>query len=192
MVATGNAGKLREFEQLLGGLVGRISAQSCFGIDPVLETEQTFVGNALLKARHAARYSGLPALADDSGLEVDALDGRPGVFSARYAGVGASDAENNALLLKELGGHADPRRARYRAVLVLVRTADDPHPLIAEGVWEGAIGHAPSGNGGFGYDPLFRVDGGLRSAAELSAAEKNRRSHRAQALAQLLVHLRDH
>ncbi len=187
VVATSNPGKLREFAELLSGVVDEVLPQSRFGVTPVDETEHTFVGNALLKARHAARVTGLPALADDSGLEVDALGGAPGVFSARYAGVHATDEANNAALLAAVAALPDPLTARYRAVLVLVRSADDPAPIIAEGVWEGAIGRIRQGDGGFGYDPLFRVDGGTRTAAELPAEEKNRRSHRALALARLLA-----
>jgi XTP/dITP diphosphohydrolase len=147
------------------------------------------VGNALLKARHAARLTGCPALADDSGLEVDALDGAPGVYSARFAGAGADDLANNARLLAELRGVPGRRRARYRAAIVLVRDAEDPSPLIAEGTWEGRIAHAPRGHGGFGYDPLFLVGDGELTAAELDPIAKNRVSHRAVALAALLAAL---
>jgi XTP/dITP diphosphohydrolase len=191
VVATSNVGKLREFQQLLAGLVREVSAQSRFGVTAVAETEATFVGNALLKARHAARITGLPTLADDSGLEVDALGGRPGVWSARYAGENATDADNNALLLRELAQHPGPRTARYRAVLVLVRDAEDPSPLISEGVWEGVIAEAPRGTGGFGYDPLFIVGGGDVTAAELPAEMKNHISHRAQALTRLVTSMRE-
>ncbi len=186
VVATGNAGKLAELRALAAALATEIVPQSALGVAAVAETERSFAGNALLKARHAARATGLPALADDSGLEVDALDGAPGVYSARYAGDGARDADNNAKLLGALAGVAAPRRARYRAALVLVLGPDDP-PLLAEGSWEGEIATAARGSGGFGYDPLFLPDGGQRTAAELAAAEKNRVSHRAQALAALLV-----
>ncbi len=186
VVATGNAGKMREFSVLLRGIIDQFVAQSELGVEPVPETEDTFLGNALLKARHAARVTGLPALADDSGLEVDALGGAPGVWSARYAGEDADDAANNAKLLSALHGLPAPRRARYRAVLALVRAADDPSPLIAEGVWEGSIALSPRGSFGFGYDPIFLVGDGMRSAAELMAEEKNQVSHRAMALARLL------
>lgn len=189
VVATGNAGKLRELAAMLDGVAGELIPQSALGVVSVEETESTFLGNALLKARHAARVTGLPALADDSGLEVDALQGAPGVWSARYAGDNADDAAHNARLLTALAEVPTPRTARYRAVLVLVRTAEDPAPLIAEGVWEGAIACAPRGAGGFGYDPLFLVEQGARTAAELAPDEKNRYSHRGAALAQLRARL---
>lgn len=187
VVASSNAGKLRELRALAAALAVEIVSQTELGIAAVAETESTFRGNALLKARHAARATGLPALADDSGLEVDALGGAPGVYSARYAGAAARDADNNAKLLAELAAIPPPRRARYRAVLVLVAHADDPAPLVAEGRWEGQIALAPRGSAGFGYDPLFLPDGDARTAAEYPAAEKNRRSHRGQALAALLA-----
>jgi len=186
VVATGNPGKLREFRERLAGVATQVVPQTELGVPSPEETEATFVGNALLKARHAARLTGCPALADDSGLEVDALGGAPGVYSARYAGEAADDQANNAKLLEQLRGVVDPRRARYRAVIVLVRDAEDPAPLIAEGTWEGRIAHALRGRGGFGYDPLFVVGDGERTAAELDPAEKNRVSHRAVALAALL------
>ena len=157
------------------------------GITGAEETADTFEGNALLKARHAARAAHLPALADDSGLEVDALGGRPGVWSARYAGVGASDEDNNRKLLQELAGIEAPRRsARYRCVLAWVRDADDPAPVLAAGAWEGAIALAPSGTGGFGYDPLFIPEGYTHSAAHMSPELKHSLSHRGRALEQLL------
>jgi XTP/dITP diphosphohydrolase len=187
VVATGNPGKLREFAALLAGVVDEVLPQSHFGVTAVEETETTFVGNALLKARHAAAVTGLPALADDSGLEVDALGGAPGVYSARYAGDQATDEANNAKLLHAVSALPDPLTARYRAALVLVRSADDPSPIVAEGVWEGAIGRTRQGSGGFGYDSLFLIDEGARTAAELPSEEKNRRSHRALALQQLLA-----
>ncbi|MBS0395773.1 MAG: RdgB/HAM1 family non-canonical purine NTP pyrophosphatase [Proteobacteria bacterium] len=186
VVATANAGKLAELRALARELAATIVPQVELGVVTAEETEDSFAGNALLKARHAARATGLPALADDSGLEVEALHGAPGVYSARYAGAGADDRANNDKLLAALAGVAPPRRARYRAVLALVRAADDPRPLLAEGVWEGRIAAVPRGAGGFGYDPLFELEDG-RTAAELPAAEKNRRSHRAQALAALLA-----
>jgi XTP/dITP diphosphohydrolase len=186
VVATGNRGKLEELRVLAADLAAEIVAQTDLGVGAVAETADSFVGNALLKARHAARATGLPALADDSGLEVDALGGEPGVWSARYAGAGATDAANNAKLLAALAAVRAPRRARYRAVLALVRSADDPSPLVAEGAWHGEIAAAPRGRFGFGYDPLFQPDGDSRTAAELEPADKNRRSHRARALAALL------
>lgn len=190
VVATGNAGKLREFRALLAGLATEILPQTDLGVPSPEETESTFVGNALLKARHAARLTGAAALADDSGLEVDALGGAPGVRSARYAGEGADDAANNARLLEALAGVPAPRRARYRAAVVLVEGPGDPAPRIASGTWEGRIALAPRGTGGFGYDPLFLVGDGELTAAELPPGLKNRISHRAQALAALLAQLR--
>ncbi len=164
--------------------------QSALGIGAVDETGATFEANALLKARHAAAGSGLAALADDSGLEVDALGGRPGVYSARYARVGASDAENNALLINELEQVEDAQRsARYRCVLVLVRSAVDPAPLVAHGSWEGHIARQAAGAGGFGYDPWFIPLGFSCTVAQLSAEKKNTLSHRAQALQQLCTQL---
>ncbi len=185
VLASGNAGKVREFQALLGGS-WRVRPQSEFGVTPVEETGATFLANALLKARHAAGIAGLPALADDSGLEVDALGGAPGVHSARYAGEGSSDAANNARLLAALEGVPDARRtARYRCVLVWIRGPDDDTPLVAEGAWEGRILSAPRGLGGFGYDPLFLDPVPGLTAAELAPAAKNARSHRGLALARL-------
>lgn len=191
VLATGNAGKQREFAALLAPREFEVVLQTTLGIQSAEETGSTFEANALLKARHAARAARLPALADDSGLEVDALGGRPGVWSARYAGVDATDADNNTLLLHELDGIAPPeRRARYRCVIVYVRHADDPAPLIASGAWEGVIATQPAGNGGFGYDPLFIPEGQSISAAEMASADKNAISHRGKALAELLRMLR--
>ncbi len=185
VLASSNAGKVREFQALLGaGWVVR--PQSEFGLLPVEETGATFFANALLKARHAARSTGLPALADDSGLEVDALGGGPGVWSARYAGPEADDEANNAKLLAALSGIPDVQRtARYRCVLVWIRGPDDESPLTAEGVWEGRILTAPRGRGGFGYDPLFLDPGTGLAAAEMDEAAKNARSHRGKAMAAL-------
>lgn len=189
VLASGNAGKLRELAALLGDAGIELVPQGELGVPPVAETAPTFVENALAKARQAARHAGLAAIADDSGLEVDALDGAPGVRSARYAGKDAGDADNNRRLLDALAEvPAEARTARYRAVLVFLRHADDPAPIIAEGSWEGRIAGAPRGAGGFGYDPLFELDDG-RTAAELDAAEKNRVSHRAHALAALRARL---
>ncbi|MEO8444599.1 MAG: RdgB/HAM1 family non-canonical purine NTP pyrophosphatase [Gammaproteobacteria bacterium] len=186
VLASGNAGKVREFQALLGS-AWRVRTQSEFGVEPVEETGDTFLANALLKARHAARIAGLPALADDSGLEVDALGGEPGVRSARYAGSGADDAANNARLLAALAGVAEEQRtARYRCVLVWVAGPDDDRPVVAEGVWEGRILPEPRGTAGFGYDPLFLDPATGLSAAELAPAAKNSRSHRGLALARLL------
>ena len=187
VLATGNAGKQRELAALLAPRGCELILQTTLGIPPADETGETFEANALLKARHTARLSGLPALADDSGLEVDALHGRPGVRSARYAGECATDAENLALLLVELDGvPAERRTARFRCVIAFVTGADDPAPLIASGAWEGAIATVPRGARGFGYDPAFIPAGEARTAAELTAAEKNAASHRARALRALL------
>jgi XTP/dITP diphosphohydrolase len=187
VLATGNAGKQRELAALLAPLGLEILLQTSLGIASAEETGTTFEANALLKARHAARESGLPALADDSGLEVDALDGRPGVWSARYAGPEATDAANNAKLLAELAGVPAARRtARYRCVIAFVRDADDASPLLAQGAWEGMIGEHPQGTGGFGYDPLFWPRGMNLTAAQMEAGAKNAVSHRGLALAELL------
>ncbi len=188
VVASNNAGKLREFQQLLSPLGLEFIAQGQLNVPEAEEPHLTFVENALAKARHASRITGLPALADDSGICVDALDGAPGVLSARYAGEPKSDQRNNEKLLQALAGVAD-RRAHFYCVLVLVRHADDPQPIIAEGAWHGEIAAAPQGAGGFGYDPLFWVPQHQCSAAQLGAEEKNRLSHRGQALQALLARL---
>jgi len=190
VLASGNAGKLREIAALLEDLGYQLHAQSEFGVSEVAETGTTFVENAIIKARHAAAHTGLPTLADDSGIEVDALDGAPGVYSARFAGANANDAANNALLVEKLQG-VDPaeRGARYRAVIVFMRHAADPSPLICEGSWEGVIQLQPAGEGGFGYDPYFYLPELGCTSAQLSAAEKNRLSHRGQALAELKIKL---
>jgi len=187
VLATGNAGKATEFRQMLGDDFD-IVLQTELNLEAAEETGTTFLENALLKARFAAEQSGLPAIADDSGLEVDALNGEPGVYSARYAGEHASDADNNAKLLNALSGvPGQERGARFRAVVVLVRNADDPEPLIAEGAWEGRIAETAAGDGGFGYDPLFIdvADPDARSSAQLSPDEKNARSHRGKAVRDL-------
>jgi XTP/dITP diphosphohydrolase len=190
VLATANLGKRREFAALLEPRGYQLVLQSALGIGSIEETGHSFEDNALLKARHAAAAASLPALADDSGLEVDALGGRPGVWSARYAGAQATDAENNAQLLKDLAGVPDAQRtARYRCVLALVRSGDDPRPLLAQGSWEGRIGLAPAGSGGFGYDPYFIPAGHSCTAAELSAAQKNALSHRGAALRDLVARL---
>ena len=190
VLASANAGKVREFAALLAARDIEVIPQSHFGIVTPEETGATFLDNALLKARHAAAAAALPALADDSGIEVDALQGRPGVRSARYAGEQASDADNLRLLLHELAAVPDGQRtARYRCVLVWVRDAADADPVIASGVWEGRVLRAPRGAGGFGYDPLFQPAGLALSAAQLPAAQKNTLSHRAQALRALLAAL---
>ena len=186
-VASDNAGKLAELTRLLAGTAWRVLPQRACGVTPVEETGSTFLENALLKARNAAAVSGLPALADDSGLEVDALGGAPGVRSARYAGEHATDADNRTKLLAALRDvRADARGARFRCVIVLVRHAHDPAPVVCEGVWEGAIATTPSGTNGFGYDPVFLPAGSTVTSAQLSPAEKDRASHRGQALRQLL------
>ena len=191
VLASRNAGKLAEMQALLTPLAWRLRLVSDFTDDAAEETAPSFVENALLKARHAARVSGLPAIADDSGIEVDALRGRPGVHSARYAAPGASDADNNARLLHELAGVPEAHRgARFVCVMVALRHADDPVPLIAQGVWRGRILDAPRGAKGFGYDPLVFVPERTCSSAELDPAVKNRISHRAQAAAALLAGLR--
>jgi len=191
VLASNNAGKLREFAGLLAPLGVVLVPQAELGIQEADEPHPTFIENALAKARHASAASGLPALADDSGLSVTALGGAPGVRSARWAASddGAkSDADNNARLVRELVGIAD-RRALYCCVLVLVRAPDDPQPLIAEGLWQGEIIDAPRGEGGFGYDPHFLIPELGRTVAELSADEKNRRSHRGVATRALVARL---
>ena len=186
VLATGNKGKLRELQALLAAAGIEVLPQSEFGIEPPEETGTTFTENALLKARYASGIAKLPAIADDSGLEVDALEGRPGVYSARYAGPQASDADNNRKLLAELADAPDEKRtARYRCVLALVEAADDPAPLVCEGAWEGHIAREPAGDNGFGYDPLFIVAGMNTRAAQLAPEVKNSLSHRAQALRKL-------
>lgn len=187
VLASRNTKKLAEMQALLAPLGWRLRLVSDFADDAADETAPSFVENALLKARHAARVSGLPAIADDSGIEVDALRGRPGVRSARYAEPGASDAANNARLLRELAGVPDAQRgARFVCVMVALRHADDPVPLIAQGLWRGRILDAPRGANGFGYDPLFFVPEQGCSSAELDPGVKNRVSHRAQAATALL------
>ncbi len=186
VVATANAGKLREFQALLADLPYDLTSLAALGVAAPAETGASFVENALLKARHAACLTGLAAIADDSGLEVDALGGAPGIYSARYAGDAASDAANNAKLIVELTGVPFERRtARYRCALVFVQHAADPAPLIAEGVWDGLLLDAPRGMGGFGYDPYFWLPELRLTAAELDPEVKNRSSHRGQAFRKL-------
>ncbi|WP_449447302.1 RdgB/HAM1 family non-canonical purine NTP pyrophosphatase [Thermomonas brevis] len=185
VLASGNAGKLAELRDLLGAEF-ELHAQSEFGVDDAEETGLSFIENAILKARHAARATGLPALGDDSGLCVDALHGAPGLYSARYAGTHGDSEANIHKLLRELDGVPDAARgARFVCVLALVRHADDPMPLVAEGAWEGRILHAPRGGNGFGYDPVFFSPAHGCGAAELPAETKNRDSHRGIALAKL-------
>lgn len=184
VLASHNAGKLKELQAMLGDRVRVRSVGEFSQVEPE-ETGLSFVENAILKARNAARLSGLPALADDSGLAVDALGGAPGIYSARYAD-GQGDAANNAKLLDTLRDIPDAERtAQFVCVLALVRHADDPLPILCEGLWPGRILHAAQGEHGFGYDPLFQPNGETVSAAELAPAEKNQRSHRARAMAQL-------
>jgi XTP/dITP diphosphohydrolase len=191
VVASGNPGKLRELAELLSGTGFELVRQSELGIEPPPETGTTFLENALIKARNAARLTGLPAIADDSGIEVDALDGAPGVYSARYAGDDASDESNLAKLLAALKGVPDSgRTARYRCIVVFIEHAEDPHPLIGEGTWEGSIIDGRRGAGGFGYDPSFVSTGDTRTAAELPAEDKHQLSHRGQALRAFLAAFR--
>ena len=191
MLASGNAGKLREIEKILDGFDVEVVAQSEFGVSEADETGTTFAANALIKARHALEATGLPALADDSGIVVDALGGRPGVYSARYAGAGASDADNNAKLLAEVEGVPDAERtAAFHCVACFIAPGL-AEPVMAEGEWRGIILHAARGAGGFGYDPLFFVPEMGCTSAELPAADKNRLSHRGKALRLLAQKLRE-
>lgn len=185
ILASNNAGKLKEFAELLGPIGFELHPQGEFGVPEAEEPFGTFVENALQKARHAARLTGLPALADDSGVCVNALGGAPGVVSARFAGEPKSDARNNEKLVADLAAHAD-KSAYYYCVLVYVRHADDPQPVIADGVWRGRIIDTPRGANGFGYDPYFLVPEFDRTAAELAPQEKNAVSHRGQALRALV------
>ena len=191
VLASNNPGKQREIGQILSGLGSEIVSQAAFNIDDVEENGLSFVENALIKARHASRFAGLPAIADDSGIEVDALDGEPGIYSARYAGPGATDQENNAKLLRALKNLSDDQRgARFQCVIVYLHHAHDPMPLICSGTWEGRILHEPRGVQGFGYDPLFYVPTHRCASAGLSPEVKNQISHRAQALSALQWALR--
>lgn len=190
VIATGNAGKLREFQQLLSSSGFDVVPQSEFKIGNAEETGLTFVENAIIKARYACALTGLPAIADDSGIEVDALNGRPGIYSARYAGNAANDTMNNTKLLHELKNiPAEKRTGRYHAVLAFMRHAEDPSPVLCHGTWEGIILNEPRGEGGFGYDPLFFVPTHKCTAAELDKIEKNSISHRGKAMRQLLERL---
>ena len=189
VLASGNRGKLREFSKLLADQAIAVLPQSDFGVPEAEETGLSFVENAIIKARNASAHTGLPAIADDSGLEVDFLNGAPGIYSARYAG-DAGSAANNAKLLRALEGvEAERRGARFRCLLVYLRHADDPTPIICQGTWEGRILNAEQGEAGFGYDPVFYLPGDGCSAAELSAERKNQLSHRGQALRCLLAAL---
>ena len=191
VLASNNAGKVREINKLLETERIKVIPQDEIGVAEVEETGLTFVENAILKARNAARQSGLAAIADDSGIEVDALHGAPGIYSARFAGPGASDAENLAKLLEALQGVPEARRsARFQCLMVYMRHGEDPTPVICQGTWEGQILHAPRGVNGFGYDPVFKVASLGCSAAELPATTKNWLSHRGQALRSLVHYLR--
>jgi XTP/dITP diphosphohydrolase len=190
VLASSNAGKVREINEMLAGHAVRIVSQSEFNVPEVAETGLTFVENALIKARHAARHTGLPAIADDSGIELDALDGRPGIYSARYAGNGASDADNLHKLIDDVKKlPEDKRQCRFVCLMVYLRHAEDPIPLIAEGVWEGTALTTPRGTNGFGYDPMFYVPRHHCTSAELPPETKNSLSHRGQALRRLVAQL---
>jgi XTP/dITP diphosphohydrolase len=191
VLASNNAGKVREFNQLLAGSDFEVVPQSEFDVIEAEETGLTFVENAILKARNAAEHTGLPAIADDSGLEVDALDGAPGIYSARFAGIGASDLQNLEKLLADIKDVPDAQRtARFQCLMVYMRHAEDPTPQIFQGTWEGRILHTPRGDNGFGYDPVFFVPTHNCSSAELEPDVKNSLSHRGQALKQLIEALR--
>jgi len=190
ILASGNRGKQREFADLLAGSPWQLHLQSEFGVTEAAETGLTFLENALIKARHAAHLTGLPTVADDSGIVCDALAGAPGIYSARYSGEGATEAKNLAHLLHAMADVPDAlRTCRYVCVLVYLRHAADPCPLIAEGAWEGVVARAPRGDGGFGYDPVFWVPEDACTAAELAPARKHALSHRGQALRSLAARL---
>lgn len=193
VLASGNRKKIAELREILGGFGIEVVPQNAFDVPEAEETGTTFVENAIIKARNACRHTGLPAIADDSGIEVDALNGAPGVYSARFSGADATDEKNNVLLVEKLRDVPEEKRtARYQAVLVLMRHAEDPTPLIAHGSWEGKIILTPRGSNGFGYDPHFLVPELNQTAAELSAEEKHARSHRGKALTQLVALLEQH
>ncbi len=192
VLASSNVGKVREFNELLDGSGIEVVPQTVYGVPDIEETGLTFVENAILKARNAALHTGLPAIADDSGLEVDALDGAPGIYSARYAGAGASDEANLRKLLEALKDTPDEQRgARFQCLMVHMRHGADPTPRIVQGTWEGSILHTPCGDNGFGYDPIFLVPEQQCSSAELAPEVKNRFSHRGQALRRLIALLRE-
>ena len=190
VLASGNQGKLREFNALFARRSIEVVPQTALGVTTAEEPFSTFVENALAKARNAARQTGLPAMADDSGITAEVLHGAPGVHSARFAGDGADDAANNAKLVQALAGHAD-RRAHYTCVLVAVKSADDPEPVIVDARWDGEIVDTPRGTGGFGYDPYFLVPEFNRTAAQLTAEEKNDVSHRGRAMRLMLEEIAD-
>lgn len=191
VLATNNAGKLREFRELLAPLGFEVEPLARFTNVSADETGLSFIENAILKARHASQAAGLPAIADDSGIEVDVLRGAPGIYSARYAGVGATDQQNLDKLLDAVRDVPVAKRtARYQCALAFMRWASDPSPIVCQASWEGRVISIPRGNGGFGYDPIFELTGSDKTAAELSAEEKNRISHRGQALRELVLQLR--
>lgn len=193
VLASGNTGKIREINRLFTGSGIEIIPQTDLNVPDVPETGSTFVENAIIKARHAAEYTGLPAISDDSGIEVDAINSRPGVFSARYAGENCTDEDNNDLLLKELNGVAEENRtARYQCLIVFMRSHTDPVPIITQGSWEGRILDTRHGNGGFGYDPIFHVPTHNCSGGELPLDVKNTLSHRAIALNAMLKEFKKH
>lgn len=190
VLASNNKGKLREFGAMFAKLDVEVVSQGSMGVDSCEEPFHTFLENALAKARHASRVTGLPAMADDSGITAVALNGEPGVFSARYAGADCNDDANNAKLVRELADKED-KRAHYTCVLVAVKYADDPEPVVVEGRWDGVVIDTPRGNGGFGYDPFFYLPECGKTAAELTGEEKNEISHRGKALRQMLVALKE-
>ena len=190
ILASGNAGKVREIDQLLEGLSLKVLPQSDFDVPEIEETGLTFVENAILKARNAAHYADLPAIADDSGIAVDVLQGRPGIYSARFAGLGASDEENLLKLIDMIKPFPEEQRtARFICAMVYIRHEHDPVPIIAQGIWEGQLVTEPKGENGFGYDPVFYVASQQCTSAELPPGVKNKLSHRGQALKQLLIKL---
>ncbi|MFB1037089.1 MAG: RdgB/HAM1 family non-canonical purine NTP pyrophosphatase [Sinobacterium sp.] len=190
VLASGNQGKLKELNELLAPCNIEAVSQSEFNIEPAVEDGLSFVENAILKARWAAKLSGLPAIADDSGLEVDYLNGQPGIYSARFSGDNATDEKNNALLLEKLAGvPTEQRTARFQCVVVYLRHATDPTPLVCQGTWEGLIGTEFVGDNGFGYDPLFFIPSLMLGAAQLLPEQKNIFSHRGQAMVKLLNQL---
>lgn len=190
VLASNNQGKIREIQAVLEPFDIILRPQAELGVEEIPETGQTFIENAIIKARHAAKVTNLPALADDSGIAVDALGGAPGIYSARFAGLGASDSDNIEKLLNNLQTIPDAERtAHYYCALVLMQHATDPTPWLCEGKWSGRLLNAPRGDGGFGYDPVFQITGRTETAAEIDAVEKNRISHRGQALHQLLGRL---
>jgi len=191
VLATGNKGKVAEFSTLFDGFSIKVSPQSEFNVEEVPETGTTFVENAIIKARNASKVTGLPAIADDSGLAVDALGGAPGIYSARYAGKTANDTDNINKLLSALANESDNRKARFLCVLVFMQHELDPTPIICQGEWHGEISTTLSGNGGFGYDPVFWLPEQNCSAAELESNIKNRISHRGKALVQLMQRMKE-